>query len=88
MTGFFDNSKNQPISRVTLGALEDMGYVVDYCAGEKYPLLDGEGDKLGTASDANAGAALRTESEPPLRFSLSDGRMKDPKMYYIREEEL
>ena len=88
MTGFFDNSKNQPISRVTLGALEDMGYVVDYCAGEKYPLLDGEGDKLGTASGANAGAALRTESEPPLRFSLSDGRMKDPKMYYIREEEL
>lgn len=89
MTGFFDSSMNQPISRVTIGALEDIGgYEVDYCAGEKYPLLDGEGDKLGTASnDANAGAALRTESEP-IRFSLSDGRMKDPKIHYIREEEL
>jgi len=37
MTGLLDVGPN-PISRVTIGALEDLGYSVDYAAADAYRL--------------------------------------------------
>lgn len=39
MTGFIDNEDN-PISRMSIGAFEDMGYQVDYKAADTYELPD------------------------------------------------
>jgi hypothetical protein len=37
MTGFLDTGAN-PISRLTIGAFEDLGYTVDYAAADAYRL--------------------------------------------------
>ncbi|SNZ00794.1 leishmanolysin-related zinc metalloendopeptidase [Flagellimonas pacifica] len=39
MTGFIDN-KDNPLSRMSIGAFEDMGYQVDYKAADTYELPD------------------------------------------------
>jgi hypothetical protein len=38
MTGFFERTKPMPISAITLGFLEDMGYGVDYSKADEYVL--------------------------------------------------
>ncbi|PSQ95671.1 MAG: hypothetical protein BRD55_08510 [Bacteroidetes bacterium SW_9_63_38] len=38
MTGFIDNSKNSPLSRVSLAALADIGYSVDLSTADSYSL--------------------------------------------------
>jgi len=38
MTGYAENSPPMPLSRVTIGSLQDMGYVVNYGAAEPYSL--------------------------------------------------
>jgi hypothetical protein len=49
MTGYAEGSGAMPISRITVGLLEDMGYVVDYAAADPYtlyyrPSTDFDGD--------------------------------------------
>jgi len=38
MTGYASSSGNMPISRMTIGALEDLGYTVNYAAAETYSI--------------------------------------------------
>jgi hypothetical protein len=41
MTGYFESELGQPISRVSCGALEDLGfYTVDYCQCDAWPFMD------------------------------------------------
>jgi hypothetical protein len=41
MTGYFEGFLGQPISRVSCGALEDLGfYTVDYCQCDDWPFVD------------------------------------------------
>lgn len=37
MTGFFEDNLFQPISRVTVAAVEDLGYEVDFCGADIWP---------------------------------------------------
>lgn len=50
MTGYVENSGSMPISRMTIGSLEDLGYVVDYGAADSYaspvPQVDDFADSL------------------------------------------
>ena len=50
MTGYVENSGSMPISRMTIGSLEDLGYVVDYGAADSYanpvPQADDFADSL------------------------------------------
>ena len=36
MTGFINSNAVNPLSAITLGAMEDMGYVVDFTAADPY----------------------------------------------------
>ena len=47
MSGFLSGT-TQPLSRVTAGSLEDLGYVVDYSAADTYDLPEGEALSLET----------------------------------------
>ena len=38
MTGYAESSGNMPLSILTIAALEDLGYSVDYSAAEAYSL--------------------------------------------------
>lgn len=40
MTGFFEDNLFQPISRVTVAAVEDLGYEVDYCGADIWPATE------------------------------------------------
>lgn len=57
MSGYVED-KGNPISRVTIGALEDMGYVVDYAAADSYKL-----PALARAKKGHACRILPTEVE-------------------------
>jgi len=59
MTGWFEAGSYQPISRVTAGGLEDLGYVVNYDAADEWP---------GTRRRLAAGGVLT----PDASFSLDD----------------
>jgi len=78
MTGFAQNSPPMPLSRVTVGSLQDMGYTVNYSAAEAYSLPGGSltaaestGSGLGSAlvaATASATAALTTSGFSGQRF--------------------
>ena len=38
MTGFAESNSNMPLSRLTIAALADLGYQVDYGAADSYQL--------------------------------------------------
>ncbi|MCC1491466.1 pre-peptidase C-terminal domain-containing protein [Cognatishimia sp. F0-27] len=46
MTGISENSPPMPLSRMTIGSLEDMGYQVNYTAADPYSLPSGVGALL------------------------------------------
>lgn len=41
MTGFLDSPGANPLSRLTIGSLDDLGYVVDYSSADPYSLPPG-----------------------------------------------
>lgn len=60
MTPFAEaGSRPEPLSRITIGALEDIGYGVDYDAAVEFTI-----DDLGTCSDTNCPEADDTTSSP------------------------
>ena len=46
MTGFFDRSNQMPLSAISIGFLEDMGYGVDYSKADEYILGTGANNAL------------------------------------------
>lgn len=46
MTGFFDQSNQMPLSAISIGFLEDMGYGVDYSKADEYILGTGANNAL------------------------------------------
>jgi hypothetical protein len=60
MTGFFESELGQPISRVSCGALEDLGfYTVDYCQCDAWPFTEGLRMLQGNSENAHENAAAR-----------------------------
>ena len=55
MTGYAENTPPMPISRVTIGALEDIGYTVDYSQSDSYTL------------NGSSSLSLPLQEEGPLR---------------------
>lgn len=60
MTGYAENSPPMPLSRLTIGSLEDMGYAVNYNAAEPYTLPSTGALVSGPGVDSGAGAAAPT----------------------------
>jgi len=60
MTGFYDGGRPNPLSRVTVGAFEDMGYDVDYRGAEAYSATFTAGP-VATEGDVGEGGYFVTE---------------------------
>lgn len=72
MTGFLSGS-SQPLSPITLAALEDLGYNVDYSAADKFSADDINGNCLCRRRDRNIRAlSTSKEEEPNARRRLSE----------------
>jgi len=65
MTGWIDNGSN-PLSRMTIGSLKDLGYVVDMNQADPYSLPAASRSALATA---NAAAGIRSASGMEVRNS-------------------
>ena len=68
MTGFINESGDNPLSRLTVAALADLGYATEPEAADSYGLPDcaPECQNLSTVTHDAQGAALRDELLPPL----------------------
>jgi hypothetical protein len=84
MTGYIEQDLGQPISRVSCGALEDLGfYTVDYCQCDAWPFTDTGSRMLqGNSENALENAAARGGRKhfPVLKATHSfdlDALMKD-----------
>jgi hypothetical protein len=69
MTGWFEANKGQPISRVTVGALDDLGvFTLDYSQADDWPYIgvgrrraQGQGIGNGQSPDTKPGSAKKWE---------------------------
>jgi len=80
MTGYFESNKYQPISRVSIAALDDLGvYTVDYDAADAWPYT-GSRRRLGAENGRGVGngrswKVLQTKASfrlPDLMLDLTD----------------
>lgn len=60
MTGYAENSPPMPLSRMTIGSLQDMGYVVNYGAADPYVLPSTGASAASSSIESGAGAAEST----------------------------
>jgi len=58
MTGYAQNSPPMPLSRMTIGSLQDMGYVVNYGSAEPYALPGTGALTAGATTGSGGGSAL------------------------------
>ena len=77
MTGFLDASRTNPLSRITIASMQDLGYEVDYSSSETYELqaLEEEYDpsflQLGERSDST-GVALGEDILQSKKYIISE----------------
>ena len=65
MTGYAENSPPMPLSRMTVGTLQDMGYTVDYAGADPY-VLTGSLSSLLAPGGAARGASTGLPDLPPM----------------------
>lgn len=79
MTPIFDEDMYQPISRVTVGALEDVGYQVDYAAADPYEssnkIIKDKGDILYVS--------VKSQNTPETSFILDQSKIKRPRFHVL-----
>ena len=77
MTGFFEADLLQPVSRVTVAALDDLGYEVDFCGADIWPATAETQQKwemFRTSQDIDmAGGGMMDRFDPPGGMSVDDG---------------
>lgn len=77
MTPFFDADVINPLSTVTVGALEDLGYEVDYHAADSFPkdaIVDGHRRRRRLQEESDSGTGVKTTNT----FDLT-GLIQHPK---------
>jgi hypothetical protein len=74
MTGFVGPGSNMPLSRVTVGALADLGYSVNYAAADPFTLPGGSTSAIVSASSTsttNAASFIEPQVQPQLQQQLA-----------------
>jgi len=79
MTPIFDEDMYQPISRVTVGALEDVGYKVNYAAADPYQSRNNYTSNI----DDMLYASVKSMHIPETSFILDDSKIIRPDVHIL-----
>jgi hypothetical protein len=71
MTGFVDAGQLNPVSKVTIGAMEDLGYEVNYACADSYSIPSPRPARCAFGGDSNI-ADGETETSPSTKPPLTD----------------